>query len=224
MASTHYADAAGLDPATVSTPGDQLQLAQVALTNPVLASIVRQPEMTLPGGQVVENYNSLVGHDGVVGVKTGSSTDAGGSLVLAADTTVAGRPVQILSVVLGQPGPSPLGALGTAISAGQRLLDAARSAISLVTVRPTTRAAAYLDRPWGAAIPASAAHPLSVLAWPGLSVRLQFKAREGHRQRWRSGSEVGVLGASLGSQHSSVAVRTTSAANGPSLAWRLGRL
>lgn len=224
MGATHYADAAGLDPATVSTPGDQLALVRVALTNPVLTSIVRQPRMTLPGGQVVDNYNSLVGHDGVVGVKTGSSTDAGGTLVLAADATVAGRPVQILSVVLGQPGPSPLGALGTALSAGQRLLDAARAAISLVTVRPSTGASAYLDRPWGGAVAASPAHPLRVLGWPGLEVRLQFKARAGHRQSWRPGSTVGVLGASLGSQHPSVAVRTASAAGGPSLGWRLGRL
>lgn len=224
MSATHYVDPAGLDPATVSTPGDQLQLAQVALTNPVLTWIVGQPEMTLPGGQVAFNYNSLVGHDGVIGVKTGSSTDAGGNLVLAADATVAGRPVRILSAVLGQQGASPLDGLQLALAASQRLLDAARSDLTLLTVGPSTRTAAYLDRPWAAAVSATAAHPLSVLAWPGLMVRLDFKARAAHRQSWPASSVVGVLSARLGSQHPSVAVRTTSAAAGPTLGWRLRRV
>jgi D-alanyl-D-alanine carboxypeptidase (penicillin-binding protein 5/6) len=221
MSNTHYADPAGLDPATVSTPGDQLRLEQVALANPVLTSVVRQPQMTLPGGQVVDNYNSLVGRDGVIGVKTGSSTDAGGNLVLAADSTVAGRPVQILAVVLAQQGAAPL---QTVLSVSQRLLDAARSSISLVTVRPSTRPAAYLARPWGASVPAVATRPLSVLAWPGLEVRLRFTARAPHGESSPQSSMVGVLGASLGSQRPSVPVQTISAAPGPSLGWRLRRL
>jgi D-alanyl-D-alanine carboxypeptidase (penicillin-binding protein 5/6) len=221
MTSTHYADAAGLDSATVSTPGDQLRLEQVALTNPVLTSIVRQPQMTLPGGQVVYNYDSLVGHDGVIGVKTGSSTDAGGNLVLAADATVARRQVQILAVVLAQQGAAPL---QTALSVSQRLLDAARSSISLVTVRPSTRPAAYLARPWGASVPAVASRPLSVLAWPGLEVRLRFTPRAPQGESSPPSSMVGVLGASLGSQRPSVPVQTTTAAPGPSLGWRLQRL
>jgi D-alanyl-D-alanine carboxypeptidase (penicillin-binding protein 5/6) len=221
MSSTHYADAAGLDPATVSTPADQLRLEQIALANPVLTTIVRQPQMTLPGGEVVDNYDSLVGHDGVIGVKTGSSTEAGGNLVLAADATVGGRPVQILAVVLAQQGAAPL---QTVLSVSERLLDAARSSLSLVTVRPSTRPAAYLARPWGVSVPAMASRPLSVLAWPGLEVRLRFTATTPHGESSPASSQVGVLGASLGSQHPSVPVQTTSAAGGPSLGWRLGRL
>jgi D-alanyl-D-alanine carboxypeptidase (penicillin-binding protein 5/6) len=220
MRSTHYADPAGLDPATASTPADQLRLEQVAEASPVLARIVRQPQMTLPSGQVVYNYNGLVGHDGVVGVKTGSSPEAGGSLMLAARAEVAGRPLTIDAVVLGQQGPSPLDA---ALAASRRLLDAARGAISVETVGPSTTRAAELTRAWGAPIPAVPAHPVQVIGWAGLSVRLSFRARA---VGWSepAGATVGTLGVRLGAQHEQVAVRTEARAAGPPLTWRLRRL
>lgn len=220
MTATHYADPAGLDSATVSTPRDQLRLERMAVANPVFAQIVRQPQLTLPGGQVVYNYNALVGHDGVIGVKTGSTPAAGGNLMLAADATVAGHGVQIFAVVLGQEGPSVLDAV---LSASQRLLDAARAAISTVTVRPSTEAVAELSRPWGSAVPATPARPVRVLGWPGLEVGLSFRPRTVGRSE-PPGTAVGVLGVTLGGQRRLVPVLTTKGAIGPSLAWRLERL
>src|SRR6266566_4734939 len=121
--STRYADASGVDPATVSTASDQFRLTVAALQIPAFRQIVALRQVTLPVAGVAYNVNAGLGHDGIVGVKTGSSSQAGGCLAFAAIRTVAGSPVTIVDVVLGVPAtaaqPSELGGV---ISAAENLL------------------------------------------------------------------------------------------------------
>ena len=84
-----------------STAGDQFLLTLRALQIPAFRQIVAMPQVTVPVVGVVYNVNSALGHDGIVGVKTGSSSPAGGCLAFAAIRTVAGSPVTIVGVVLG---------------------------------------------------------------------------------------------------------------------------
>src|SRR5439155_1632405 len=72
-----------------------------ALQIPAFRQIVAMPQVTLPVAGVAYNVNANIGHDGIVGVKTGSSSQAGGCLAFAAIRTVAGSPVTIVGVVLG---------------------------------------------------------------------------------------------------------------------------
>ena len=104
LRSTRYADASGADPATVSTASDQFRLTLRALQIPVFRQIVAMPQVTLPVAGVAYNVNAGLGHDGIVGVKTGSTSQAGGCLAFAAIRTVAGGQVTIVGVVLGVPG------------------------------------------------------------------------------------------------------------------------
>jgi D-alanyl-D-alanine carboxypeptidase (penicillin-binding protein 5/6) len=71
---------------------------------PVFASIVATTSATLPVAGTVHNTNTLLGHDGFIGVKTGSDTAAGGCFAFRAIRSVHGRPTTITGVVLGQPG------------------------------------------------------------------------------------------------------------------------
>ena len=48
--------------------------------------------------------NTLFGHGGFVGVKTGSTTAAGGCFAFRAIRLLDGKPTTITGVVLGQPG------------------------------------------------------------------------------------------------------------------------
>ena len=77
LRSTRYADASGADPATVSTASDQFRLTLRALQIPAFRQIVAMPQVTLPVAGVAYNVNSGLGHDGIVGVKTGSSSTGG---------------------------------------------------------------------------------------------------------------------------------------------------
>ena len=93
MAHTRYTDPSGYDDATVSTAADQLRIVDRAMRLPVLASIVATPTATLPVAGTVRNTNTLLGHDGFVGVKTGSDAAAGGCFAFRAirGSTASGR-------------------------------------------------------------------------------------------------------------------------------------
>src|SRR5262249_53301987 len=96
MGATHYADASGLNAASVSNAGDQLAASQAAMAMPTFAAIVRQPQVTVPVAGRIFNFNHLVGKDGIVGIKTGNTTAAGGCWAFAADRTVGGQPVTVV--------------------------------------------------------------------------------------------------------------------------------
>jgi serine-type D-Ala-D-Ala carboxypeptidase (penicillin-binding protein 5/6) len=104
MTQTRYTDPSGYDDATVSTAADQVRIVDRAMGLPVFAGIVATPSATLPVAGTVHNTDTLLGHDGFVGVKTGSDNAAGGCFAFRAIRLVDGKPTTITGVVLGQPG------------------------------------------------------------------------------------------------------------------------
>jgi serine-type D-Ala-D-Ala carboxypeptidase (penicillin-binding protein 5/6) len=110
MTHTRYTDPSGYDDATVSTAADQVRIVDQAMRLPVFASIVATPSATLPVAGTVYNTNTLLGHDGFVGVKTGSTAAAGGCFAFRAVRWIRGKRTTITGVVLGQPGHDHLAA------------------------------------------------------------------------------------------------------------------
>jgi D-alanyl-D-alanine carboxypeptidase (penicillin-binding protein 5/6) len=104
LAHTRYTDPSGYDDATVSTAADQVRIVDRAMRLPLFASIVATSSATLPVAGTVHNTNTLLGHDGFVGVKTGSTAAAGGCFAFRAVRRVGGKWASITGVVLGQPG------------------------------------------------------------------------------------------------------------------------
>jgi serine-type D-Ala-D-Ala carboxypeptidase (penicillin-binding protein 5/6) len=104
MIHTRYTDPSGYDDATVSTAADQVRIVDRAMRLPVFASIVATPSVTLPVAGTVHNTNTLLGHNGFVGVKTGSTAAAGGCFAFRAIRWIDGKRTTITGVVLGQPG------------------------------------------------------------------------------------------------------------------------
>ena len=103
MTHTRYTDPSGYDDATVSTAADQVRIVDRAMRLPVFASIVATPSATLPVAGTVHNTNTLLGHNGFVGVKTGSTAAAGGCFAFRAIRWIDGKRTTITGVVLGQP-------------------------------------------------------------------------------------------------------------------------
>lgn len=101
LTGTHAVNPSGLDaPGMVSTARDLARLADLVLADPILAPIVRTPEATIPsayGAYPVKNTNELLGTPGVIGVKTGTTDEAGQNLILA----VAENNHRLIIVVLG---------------------------------------------------------------------------------------------------------------------------
>jgi D-alanyl-D-alanine carboxypeptidase (penicillin-binding protein 5/6) len=104
MTNTTYTDPSGIVPTTVSTSEDQLMLARKVMRDAVFRSVVAERDATVPGASgKVHNTNTLLGENGVIGVKTGSSTPAGGNLMWAATAPDRdGHERLVLGVVLHQ--------------------------------------------------------------------------------------------------------------------------
>ena len=217
---THYNDAVGLDPATVSTPPDQLRLTEAAMADPAFAAMVSQPSVTLPMAGSVANFNTLLGQDGVVGVKTGASTAAGGCLSVAALRPVAGRPALVYAVVLGQNGTMPVQA---ALVAGKALVDAAGSAVKTTTVVPAGTAMATVTVPWAQRVTAVTTTDARLPAWGGLPVLLRFQpARLG--RSLAGGAPIGTLTVSVNGRQVQVPVGVNHSVSAAPLSWRLRRM
>src|ERR671922_1188580 len=110
MSHTRYTDPSGYDDATVSTAADQVRIVDRAMRLPVFASIVATPSATLPVVGTVHNTNTLLGRNGFVGVKTGSTAAAGGCFAFQAIRWIDGKRTTITGVVLGQPGHNQIAA------------------------------------------------------------------------------------------------------------------
>ena len=104
MTATHYTDPSGYLDSTVSTAHDQVLMADAAMRIPAFATTVATAEARLPVAGVVHNTDQLLGQDGFVGIKTGSTDAAGGCFMFRVRRIVAGRAAEVTGVVLGQPG------------------------------------------------------------------------------------------------------------------------
>lgn len=100
---THYADPAGLmDEGDYTTPFDMARLSSFAVQNPVFKKIVGTKEKVIwdQTGSLtydLSNLNKLLGIDGVNGVKTGYTEEAGQVLVTSKDE----KGKTIIIVVMG---------------------------------------------------------------------------------------------------------------------------
>ncbi|SNT64587.1 D-alanyl-D-alanine carboxypeptidase (penicillin-binding protein 5/6) [Asanoa hainanensis] len=173
MADTHYTDPSGLDPDTVSTAKDQVILATKAMALPAFAEIVKQKTATIPVAGEVKNYNELVGHNGVVGIKTGSTDEALGCLVFAAVVTVAGRKLTVVGAVLGQPGAQTPEQLDRVFSVTRTVLKSTTKTLAPHTLVEAGRDVATVHGPLGTGTTLRTAEKLEVIGWPGLKVKVE---------------------------------------------------
>ena len=133
MTHTRYTDPSGYDDATVSTAADQVRIVDRAMRLPVFASIVATPSATLPVAGTVHNTDTLLGHDGFVGVKTGSDHAAGGCFAFRAIRWIDGKRTTITGVVLGQPGHNQIAA---GLAAADAMVDRIASPVKAPHRRP----------------------------------------------------------------------------------------
>lgn len=129
MSHTHYTDPSGLSASTTSTAADQVRLGMAAMSEPALAQIVALRSAVIPVAGVVRNYNTLLGQDGITGLKTGSDTAAGGCILLAAWQQARGHDTLIVAATFGQPG-RMAAMLPDALQAGHQLVLALGRALA----------------------------------------------------------------------------------------------
>jgi D-alanyl-D-alanine carboxypeptidase (penicillin-binding protein 5/6) len=131
MKNTIYTGASGIETTTESTADDQLKLAQEAMKDRTFRSIVAQRSTTVPGSpDPIRNTNELLGSDGVIGLKTGTTTPAGGNLLWATKVRAGGKERLVLGAVLHQRADtSPMEASEAAQDASRSLIRAVRQGL-----------------------------------------------------------------------------------------------
>jgi D-alanyl-D-alanine carboxypeptidase len=169
MKNTKYTDPSGLTSSTVSTAADQVKLAKKAMDIDVFRETVRMPGYTDTKGDRHGNWNKLVPLDGVVGIKTGTTTKAGGNLLFAAEKRVGGTEQLIVGAVLGQYEPS---ILDTVLAESKKLIDTAQDSLRAQKVVRKGEVVGYVDDQLGGKTPVVASRDVSAVGWSGLKVKL----------------------------------------------------
>ncbi|MFF5505945.1 serine hydrolase [Streptomyces roseolus] len=174
MTQSRYTDPSGLLDSTVSTPQDQLKLAKAVMKFDVFREIVDMPNATIEGVGYIENNNSrLLLKDGVTGIKTGSSTPAGGNLLWSANTVVDGRTHRIVGIVMGAQNAETLNKkLELSLDYSYELIKQAQGDTTSAAVVKKGQVVGYVDDGLGGQTPVVATKEIKAVGWPGLKVDL----------------------------------------------------
>jgi serine-type D-Ala-D-Ala carboxypeptidase (penicillin-binding protein 5/6) len=217
MTETHYADASGFAPATVSVPVDLVAVAEQAMRDPVFAQIVGQSAISLPIVGTVRSTNALLSEGTVVGIKTGHTDQAGGNLVFAADTPVVGSaPVRIYGAVMGQP------SLQAAFDLTRSLVHAAAAHLHFAIVAHAQDLVGRYRAPWGVQTQARPSDDITFLYADGMTLRRRIEVSSLNAPV-QTGTVVGRLTLDLGEQSRVVSLVSDGPLLGPGLRWRLLR-
>jgi D-alanyl-D-alanine carboxypeptidase (penicillin-binding protein 5/6) len=220
LSDSTFTDPSGLDPGTMSTPADMVRLGAAAMAIPAFAQVVAMPQVTLPLAGVIYNFDYDLGHDGIVGIKTGSDAAAGGCFLFAAQRTVGAETLTLVGTVFGQGGFSPI---TTALDDAETLVNAAFAATREFPALRAGHLAGRVVAPWGPSVPVTASTSTGIVGWSGLTVATQMHVGA-LPTAIPVGARIGVLSVDLGSPGIDLALQTSRPLNGPSAFWRITRL
>jgi D-alanyl-D-alanine carboxypeptidase (penicillin-binding protein 5/6) len=210
---THVTDPSGLDPGTVSTPVDLVGIGKLVIANPVLASIVDTTTADLPGAGTVDNGNKLLGQDGVIGIKTGWTDQAGHCLLFAASVTLHGHPVTLVGVVTGAPDYTNL---WTDVPV---LLKSVEAGFHEVTVGASSTDYGTYRSVWGQSATLKSEKSDGIFVFSDTPIKVTV--RSDPVTLASPGDDVGTVTFSGGGQRFSSTLTVSKAVEDPGLGWRL---
>ncbi|MFH9244869.1 D-alanyl-D-alanine carboxypeptidase [Streptomyces lydicus] len=201
MKNTTYTDPSGLDPKTVSTAVDQLKLAEAVMKYDAFRPIVAMTNADIPGlsQRINSNIdNLLLAGLSIKGIKTGSSTAAGGTLSWAAYKTVDGKDRLILGTMMDQhfKGLDPDGSNSLTLvkDNSQKVIEAVRNALTSAPAVKKGQVVGYVDDGLNGLTPVVATKDLRAVGVPGQ--KLKLSVGDGGKtvpHTAKAGTEVGVL-------------------------------
>ncbi|MER5930983.1 serine hydrolase [Streptomyces sp. NPDC002054] len=237
MKDTTYTDPSGLDAGTVSTAVDQLKLAEAVMKNEVFRSVVMLPDAEIKNlSQRLINNNSLLSAPelSIRGIKTGSSSPAGGALMWAGYKSVGDETPLILGTLMDQrvegPDPNATRSLALVLANSKKVIGAVRGALASAPVVRKGQTVGYVDDGLGGRTPLVAMKDLNVIGTPGQRLRVSLgtagKGGPGGPvpHSAAAGTEVGVHTVGEGAGARSVPVAVGENLAEPSFGTRLTRL
>ncbi|MEU9959474.1 D-alanyl-D-alanine carboxypeptidase [Streptomyces sp. NPDC050982] len=204
MTNTTYTDPSGLKETTVSTAEDQVKLGNQLVRIQALVDITKLPTWVDPSGKKWDNYNRLVPYNNAIGIKTGSTTKAGGNLLFAATQEVGGENVIVVGAVLGQHKP-PI--IDTVNAVSKEAMIAAQEALTSQKILKKGDVVGYVDDGLGGRTPVVATKDVSAVGWAGQTVKLKL-GEDGTAipHTAKAGTKVGSLSVGDGTSGNAVEV------------------
>lgn len=216
LTQTTIGSPSGFTANTTSTATDLVRAGLVALSNPVMAEIVGQQKADITVAGTVHNVNWLLGLDGVNGIKTGNTTEAGGCYLYSAVRQVAGKNIQIVGSIMGAPD------LNQAIKAARPILAAGDGGFENSVVIKKGQLIGSYKTSWGSTSNAIASQDVTILAWKGQELKptITLSRLDGLKP---AGTTVGKIVVRYNeSEYSSPIILENKIAK-PSVAWQIFR-
>ncbi|MGW3106056.1 D-alanyl-D-alanine carboxypeptidase [Streptomyces sp. NPDC001100] len=189
MTNTTYTDASGLKETTVSTAEDQVKLGNQLVRIQALMDITKLPSWVDPSGKKWTNYNRLVPYNNSLGIKTGTTTAAGGNLLFAATKKVGGETAVVVGAILGQH-TAPI--IDTVNAVSKTAMLAAQDAMKSAKILKKGDVVGYVDDQLGGHTPVVVTKDVAAVGWAGLKVKLSF-APDAVPHTAKAGTKVGTL-------------------------------
>ncbi|MER5873267.1 D-alanyl-D-alanine carboxypeptidase [Streptomyces sp. NPDC002044] len=223
MKNTTYTDPSGLDATTVSTAEDQVKLGLKLVEIETLLEITKKPSWQDPSGKVWRNWNGLVPFNESLGIKTGTTTKAGGNLLFAAYKDVGKTRQLIVGAVLGQHKP-PI--IDSVLAASKQLMTATQKSLNGAPVVKKGDVVGYVDDGLGGSTPVVATADVQAVGWGALTVGIELAQGEGGKipQTAKAGTEIGVLTVGEGASQVKVPVALKSDLAAPGIGSKLTRV
>ncbi|MEU4683519.1 D-alanyl-D-alanine carboxypeptidase [Streptomyces xinghaiensis] len=190
MKNTTFTDPSGLEKSTVSTAKDLVKLGKAAMAIPVFKEISAKPFYIDSNDDKQLNYNRLIPYTGI-GIKTGTSTAAGGNLLFAAEQEIAGTKQLIVGAALGQ---YKVPAIDSVTEVSKQLIESAQAVLTDAKVVEKGQVVGHVDDGLGGTVPVVATEDVTAVGWPGLTVELALG--DGGKtvpHEAEAGTEVGLL-------------------------------
>ncbi len=216
MDDTHIGttDASGYSPDTVSTAHDLVLLGEAALKNAVIAQIVAAPSAVVPVAGKEPNVNWLLGSDGINGIKTGNTDQAGGVFLFSAKQMLSGgQSVTVIGAVMDKSA-----TLYQALNESVPLLKSAVSNFSVSTLVHSGDVMGAYNIPWAGTVDVKAAKSLNVITWHGQNLTPKITLTP-ISAPIAAGQPVGTVGFGITKQ--TVPIIATQNIPAPTWRWRL---
>ena len=209
----HVDEPTGIDPSNVGTASDLVKLGELALQNPVVASIVNTTQAVLPNVGSIQNTNTLLGTDGVDGVKTGTLNGWGSNLLFSTEKRIGGTPITIVGVVLG-------GVDHATIDRDIRtLIGTVTAGFHAVTLATAGQSFGSYTTAWGDRARLVATKKLTTVVWGAATIAP--KVTTSTVTTGAAGTDVGTARFAIGSATLSVPLALSHTIRDPGWGWRL---
>ena len=213
LGDTTILEPTGINPANKSTPRDLVKIGMMALQNTTIASIIALPSFTLSGLGTITNTNSLLGNEGIDGIKTGTLKGVGSDLLFSATYPVGEKNIIIVGVIVGAPNRVTLNL------AVRELLASVKAGFHLLSLTTAGQKFSNYRTGWNDRASAVALTSNSIVVWSNPAVTVTVDATP--LRSARQGAAVGSVRFTIGDSIISVPLRLDRTLGEPSILWRL---